>query len=120
MSEITMGQVEARFAGIIWDREPVTASELARLAAAELGWKKTTSYTVLRRLCDKGIFKNDGGTVTSLLSREDFQAMQSRQTVDAAFGGSLPAFVAAFTRGRGLSEAERAELRALIDGKGER
>ena len=122
MPELTMGVIETRFAKIIWDREPISTAELNRLCKEELGWKKSTMYTVLRRLCEKGIFQVEEGTVTACMSREAFQAVQSEQLIDSAFGGSVPAFLAAFTRRRTLSEQELAEIRALIDacGKEER
>ena len=82
MTDQTMGSVESRFASLIWDNEPITAAELARLADRERSWKKTTAYTALKRLCGKGIFRNDGGTVTSVLSREEFQARQNRPYFD--------------------------------------
>ena len=94
MTDLTMGAVESRFAALIWDNEPITAAELAKLADRELKWKKTTAYTALKRLCDKGIFRNGGGTVTSLLSREEYQARQSRKFLDEHCGGSIPAFLA--------------------------
>ena len=108
MSDLKMGPVEARFAEIIWDREPVGSTELVRLAEDALGWKKSTTYTVLKRLCDRGIFQNEGGTVTSRLSRADYDTAQS-------FSGSLPAFITAFTRRKKLTEGEIAELQKLID-----
>ena len=115
MGEVQLGAAEARFAEIIWQKEPVTSSELVKLGEKELNWKRTTVHTVLRRLCDKGLFRNDGGTVTSLLSREDFYGKQSRQFVEDTFDGSLPKFIAAFMRDKKLSEKEREELKALID-----
>ena len=116
MSELQMGAIEARFAEMIWSSEPVSGAELVKRAEAAFGWKRTTTYTVLKRLCEKGIFQNDGGTVTSLLSREDFYARQSNRYVEETFHGSLPAFFAAFTRGKPLTEEERAEIRKMIDG----
>ncbi|MBR0139282.1 MAG: BlaI/MecI/CopY family transcriptional regulator [Firmicutes bacterium] len=118
MPDLTMGAVEERFARIIWEREPVTTGELVRLSERELGWKRPTMYTVLRRLCAKGIFAIEEGTVTSLISEEAFRASQSEQLVDGSFGGSLPAFVAAFTQKRGLSEEEVRQIRAIIDSMG--
>ena len=115
MRELRMGAIEARFADIIWQNEPVTSPELVRLAAKEFDWKKSTTYTVLRRLCERGIFQNNGGTVTSLISRQDFYAMQSEKFVEEAFSGSLPAFLAAFTTRKKLSDAEINELQELID-----
>ena len=115
MNDITMGAVESRFAALIWDNEPITAAELARLADRELKWKKTTAYTALKRLCDKGIFRNDGGTVTSVLSREEYQSRQSRRFLDDHCGGSLPAFIAAFTKRGDLSRADLDEIRKMLD-----
>lgn len=115
MSELRMGAVESRFADIIWQHEPVSSMELVRLAAGELSWKKSTTYTVLKRLCERGIFQNECGTVTSLISRKDFYAVQSEKFVEETFDGSLPAFLAAFTTRKKLSEEEIDELRRLID-----
>ena len=115
MSDLKMGPVETRFAEIIWDREPVGSTELVRLAEEALGWKKSTTYTVLKRLCDRGIFQNEGGTVTSRLSRADYDPAQSQQFVEESFSGSLPAFITAFTRRKKLTEGEIAELQKLID-----
>ncbi|MBQ9745474.1 MAG: BlaI/MecI/CopY family transcriptional regulator [Clostridia bacterium] len=114
MSEIQLGAVEARFAEIIWGHEPVSSAEIVKLAAEKLGWKKSTTYTVLKRLCEKGIFVNNGGTVTSLISKSDFYALQSERFVEETFAGSLPAFLAAFTRRKALSEEEIESLRRLI------
>ena len=115
MSDLTMGAVESRFARIIWDNEPITAAQLAKLADGELKWKKTTAYTALKRLCDKGIFRNDGGTVTSVMSLEEYQSMQSRRFLDETCGGSLPAFIAAFTRRGALSRGDLEQIRAMLD-----
>ena len=115
MTDQTMGPVESRFAALIWNNEPITAADLARLADRELSWKKTTAYTALKRLCDKGIFRNDGGTVTSVLSREEFQARQNRRYLDDNCGGSLPAFIAAFTKKGSLSRGDLEEIRRLLD-----
>ena len=119
MTELQMGVVESKFADIIWRTAPVTSSQLVKLGEAELGWKRTTVHTVLRRLCDKGLFQNDGGLVTVKMSREDFYARQSRQYVADSFLGSLPAFIAAVTQGRKLTEEERDEIRRMIDEAGE-
>lgn len=115
MGELTMGAVESRFAEIIWQHEPISSTELVKLAAAELEWKKSTTYTVLKRLCQRGIFQNEGGTVTACISRAEFYARQSEQFVDDTFHGSLPAFFAAFTTRKKLSQAEYDQLQALID-----
>lgn len=111
-----MGPLESRFADLIWSHEPLPSRELVRLAAEALSWKATTSYTVLKRLCDRGLFQNQGGTVTSLISRADFYAMQSEQFVEETFEGSLPAFLAAFSARKRLSDREIDELQAIIDG----
>ena len=115
MSELRMGAIESRFADMIWENEPVPSPELVKLAERELNWKKSTTYTVLKRLCERGIFQNQGGMVTSLLSRQDFYAVQSEKFVEETFSGSLPAFLAAFTTRKKLSEEEIAELQTLID-----
>ena len=115
MSELRMGAIESRFADIIWQNEPVTSPELVKLAAKELDWKKSTTYTVLKRLCERGIFQNNDGTVTSLISKQDFYAVQSEKFVDETFSGSLPAFLAAFTPRKKLSDAEINELQELIN-----
>ena len=119
MAEIQLGAIEARFADIIWEREPVTSAELTRLAAAKLTWKRTTTHTVLRRLCDKGLFQNDNGTVTSLVSRQEFYARHSKKYVDETFAGSLPAFLAAFSSGKKLTVHEITDIRELIEKAGE-
>ena len=114
MADLQMGALESRFADIIWSNEPLTSSELARRSEETLGWKKTTSFTVLKRLCDKGIFQNIKGTVTSLLSREEYFAKQSQKFVEDTFQGSLPAFLAAFTSGKALTKEEVAQLRRMV------
>ena len=115
MSELRMGAIESRFADMIWKNEPIPSPELVKLAERELNWKKSTTYTVLKRLCERDIFQNQGGVVTSLISRQDFYAVQSEKFVEETFSGSLPAFLAAFTTRKKLSEEEIAELQALID-----
>lgn len=120
MAEIQLGVIEARFADMIWEREPITSSELVKLAAEAFSWKRTTTHTVLKRLCDKGLFENNKGTVTCLISRSQFHSMQSRKFVEVSFDGSLPAFVAAFTRDNTLTSEEAAEIRAMIERAEER
>ncbi len=115
MSDMQLGVVESKFADIIWENEPVSSSAVVRLSEDQLGWKKSTTFTVLRRLCDKGIFKNEKGTVTSLISRQDFYSMQSERFVDDTFGGSLPAFLAAFTKRKKLTAEEIEELRKMVN-----
>jgi len=115
MNEMKLGAVESRFADIIWQHEPLSSGELARLAEAELAWKRTTTYTILKRLCDRGIFQNQKGAVTSLISRQDFYALQSERFVEDTFEGSLPALVAAFGTRKKLSDQEIDQLQHLID-----
>ena len=115
MSELRMGAIESRFADMIWQNEPISSPELVKLAAQELKWKKSTTYTVLKRLCERGIFQNQDGTVTSLISKRDFYAVQSEKFVEETFSGSLPAFLTAFTTRKKLSEDEINELQELID-----
>lgn len=114
MQDVSLGAVEARFADIIWENAPLPSSKLVVLAQEALGWKKSTTYTVLKRLCDKGIFENQGGSVSVKLSREEFYTLQSQHFVNETFQGSLPAFLAAFTSGKRLSAQEVAQLRKLV------
>ena len=116
MVQLHMGPAEAKFADLIWTNEPVTSGQLSKLAETELGWKKTTSFTVLKRLCDRGLFVNESGVVTSAVSREEYYARHSEQYVQETFGGSLPAFLAAFSSRKKLTDQEYDEMRKLIDG----
>lgn len=115
MEEYKLGVVESKFADIIWQHEPLPSRELVALCQQALNWKKPTTYTVLRKLCERGIFQNQDGLVTSLISREEFYARQSEKFVEETFDGSLPAFFAAFTRRKNLTQQELAEIRRLID-----
>ena len=115
MTEYRLGEIEMKFAEIIWRHEPISSGELASISLKELNWKRTTTYTVLKRLCDKGIFKNEKGVVTSLVSKRLFQAKQSEEFVEGAFGGSLPNFVAAFVSQKKLSQEEIEELKRIIE-----
>ena len=114
MPEMQLGAVETRFADIIWGNEPISSAEVVKLAEKELGWKKSTTYTVLKRLCEKGIFKNEGGKVSSLISKSEFYALQSERFVKETFAGSLPAFLSAFTKRKELSREEVESIRRLI------
>ena len=114
MADMKLGVIESHFADIIWQNEPIPSGELVKLCEAELKWKKPTTYTVLRKLCERGIFQNINGTVSSVISKEDFYAMQSEQFVNETFHGSLPAFLTAFTTRKKLSEKEIQELEQLI------
>ena len=113
--EYQLGAAEARFAEIIWASAPVSSGDLVRLSAEKLGWKKSTVYTVLRRLCDKGLFHNEGGVVTVLMDRVSFEERRTRQFVSESFGGSLPAILAAFTARKKLTREEITEPQRLID-----
>lgn len=115
MIEFRMGTAEAKFADIIWENEPIASGELAKLGNKEFEWKKTTSFTVLKRLCERGIFQNQNGMVTSLISRDEFYSKHSEKYVEETFGGSLPAFLAAFSAGKKISEKEVEELQKIID-----
>ena len=116
MGNKKMGMLESRFADIIWNNEPITSGQLVKMAEKELSWKSTTSYTVLKRLCARGIFQNQKGTVTSLISRDEFYALQSEQFVEETFDGSLPAFLAAFGSRKKMTDAEIEDLKKIIDG----
>ena len=115
MADYHLGEIESIFADIIWSNAPLTSRLLAELAEQRLRWKRTTTYTVLKRLCDRGLFQNQGGTVTALVSREEFYARQSEQYVQDAFQGSLPAFLAAFCSRKKLNDREIDEIQKLID-----
>ena len=110
--DIQLGVIEARYADMIWEHEPVTSSELVKMTAVEFNWKRTTAHNVLRRLIDKGLFRNENGLVTAVISREEFYA---RQNVEDTFAGSLPAFIAAFTQDAKLTPEEAEAIRKMID-----
>ena len=115
MSDIRLGEVESIFADIIWNNEPLTSGQLCKLALEKLEWKRQTTATVLKRLCDKGIFKKEGKIISSLISREEFYALQSEKLINDAYEGSLPAFLAAFGYRNKLSEEEIDELKEVIE-----
>ncbi len=115
MSDYKLGAVEARFADIVWEHAPLPSGELVKLCEAALKWKKPTTYTVLRKLCTRGLFRNENGIVSAVLTREEFYTRQSHEFVEESFDGSLPAFFAAFTAGKALSPQELDELQAMID-----
>ena len=115
MGDMQLGAVEARFSDLIWERQPISSTELVKLCQEEFSWKKSTTYTVLKRLCDKGIFRTEKGSVQALLSREEYYAMQSDRFIETAFRGSLPAFLAAFTSRKSLSAEEVEQIRRMID-----
>ena len=113
--DVELGEVQARFADLIWEHEPIGSGELVKLCEKEFAWKKPTTYTVLRKLCEKGIFRNADGVVTSLVSREEFYAAKSERFVEESFSGSLPAFIAAFVSKKRLSEEDAEEIRRMIE-----
>lgn len=113
--ELRLGIVESRFADVIWNNEPLSSGELVKLCEKELEWKKSTTYTVLRKLCDRGIFKNENGVVESVMTKNEFYAIQSERFVEEAYHGSLPAFVAAFASRKPLSDEEIKSIQKMID-----
>lgn len=115
MPQYRLGKVEAAFANLIWENEPMTSSQLVELCAEKLGWKKSTTYTVLRKLCDRGIFQNKNGVVTSRITREEFDARRSEELMAEEFDGSLPRFLAAFATRKKLNDDEIRQLQRLID-----
>ncbi len=119
MEELKLGIVETHFADLIWRHEPLSSRDLVALCEKELKWKKSTTYTVLKKLCEKGIFQNENSVITSLVSKQEFEAIQSEQFVEETFAGSLPAFIAAFTTRKTLTEEELAQIRQMIDSYGE-
>lgn len=115
MSDMELGAVQAEFAELIWEQEPIGSGELVKLCNEKFDWKKSTTYTVLKKLCEKGLFKNEDGIVTSVLSREEYYSRRSGQFVKETFHGSLPAFIAAFASGNKLTEREVDEIQDMID-----
>ena len=115
MSDMRLGVVESQFADIIWENEPLSSGELVKICNERLGWKKSTTYTVLKKLCERGIFQNQDGKVSSLISKQEFYAVQSEQFVEDTFAGSLPAFIAAFTKHQKISDAQIDAVQQMID-----
>ena len=115
MVDLELGAVQERFAALVWANEPVSSGELVKICERELHWKKPTTYTVLRKLCEKGLLQNENGIVTSRVSREAFCSAKSEQIVSESFEGSLPAFVAAFISHKRLTAQEAEEIRQMID-----
>ena len=115
MEQTELGEVQERFAKIVWANAPIPSGELVKLCEKELCWKKPTTYTVLRKLCERGLFENVNGVVKTRVSQEAFYAAKSEQFVDSTFNGSLPAFLTAFTARKGLSEAEADEIIRMIE-----
>lgn len=114
MREYQLGAIESQFADLVWENEPITAADLARRCEDVFHWKKTTAYTVLKRLSNKGLFETNGGVVTSRITRQDFYSNQSREYVDSHFDGDFPSFLAAFTAKKRLTAKEVAALRKIV------
>ena len=112
---VEFGEVQMKFAELIWENEPIGSGDLVKLCSEKFEWKKSTTYTVLKKLCEKGLFQNVDGVVSSKISKEDFYSQKSEEFVEEAFGGSLPAFLAAFTSHQKLSKKDIAEIRNIID-----
>jgi predicted transcriptional regulator len=115
MQDFELGAIQERFANLVWTHEPIASGELVAVCEAELKWKKSTTYTVLRKLCEKGLFENCDGLVKARITREQFYSAQSEQFVAESFSGSLPAFIAAFTSRKPLSDAEADEIMKMIE-----
>ncbi|MDW7656914.1 MAG: BlaI/MecI/CopY family transcriptional regulator [Bacillota bacterium] len=113
--DINLSHADYRLLSLVWDAEPVASPELCKLAEAQLGWKRTTTYTVLRRLCDKGFAQSERTIVTSLWSREQVRHIESRQVLERSFDGSLPQFIAAFLGNEKINNDEAEQLKRLID-----
>ena len=118
MEAYKMGAIEETFAGLVWENEPIPSGKLVKLAAEHLEWKKSTTYTIIKKLCNKGILKSEGSIVSSVLSRDQYLAKQSKRFVDEAFQGSLPGFLTAFAREEELSAKDIAQIREVIDSLG--
>ena len=115
MEDMKLGLVESHFADIVWKNEPIHSRELTKICEKELNWKRTTTYTVLKKLCNRGIFQNQDGIVSSLISKNEFYAIQSEKFVEETFDGSLPAFINAFSSRKKLTAEEIAQVRQMID-----
>lgn len=115
MEELKLGTVESKFADIIWENEPISSGQLVKLCGQQLDWKKSTTYTMLKRLCERGLFQNEKGMVSALMTKEEFGAAQSEKIIEESFDGSLPAFIAAFTSRKKLSSDDVDEIQKMID-----
>ena len=115
MLDFKLGNIETKFADLIWDNEPIQSGELVKLCNEQLNWKKSTTYTVLKKLSEKGLFKNENGKITSLISKKEYFSMQSESFINDTFNGSLPAFIASFTSRKELSNEEIDEIQNMIN-----
>lgn len=115
MNDIELGVIQERFADIVWENEPIPSGELVKICEKKLNWKKPTTYTVLRKLCEKGLLKNEDGIVSSLISKERFYANKSEQIIEDSYSGTLPDFIAAFVSNKKLTAKEVDEIQKMID-----
>ena len=115
MKDFELGAIQERFADIVWANEPIASGDLAKICERELSWKRPTTYTVLRKLCEKGLLQNKDGIVTSLVSQEESYSAKSEQIIDDSYKGSLPAFIAAFIAKKNISADEADEIQKMID-----
>ena len=115
MEELKLGTVESKFADIIWENEPISSGQLVKLCGQQLDWKKSTTYTMLKRLCERGLFQNVKGMVSALMTKEEFGAAHSEKIIEESFDGSLPAFIAAFASRKRLSLDDVDEIQKMID-----
>lgn len=115
MKEYKLAESEEKFAELIWKNEPIGSGDLVKLCEKEMNWKKSTTYTVLKKLCEKGIFQNENAVVSSRITKDEYYAKQSIRFVEDTFGGSLPKFITAFISGKKLSKHQAEELKKLID-----
>ncbi len=115
MDKYKLFDAEYKFASLIWENEPINSTELVKLSFDKLGWKKSTTYTVLRKLCERGILKNENATVTSLIKKEDAQQYESQAVIEKNFEGSLPQFLTAFFNGKNITEKEAKQLKQIIE-----
>ena len=118
MEAYKLGEMEARFADLIWEHAPIRSGELTKLCEDKFDWKRTTTYTMLKRLCERGIFVNESGTVNVKMTKEEFQSGQGSSFIEEHFDGSLPLFLAAFSRKNKLSKEDVEKLQQLIDSYG--
>ncbi|MCL1793970.1 MAG: BlaI/MecI/CopY family transcriptional regulator [Oscillospiraceae bacterium] len=115
MQDLKIFDAEYKFLDIIWSIEPINSTKLTKICLEKLGWKKSTTYTVLNKLCERGILKNEDATVTALINREQVQKHESETLLDKSFDGSLPVFLAAFLKGKKISQKEAEEIKKMIE-----
>ncbi len=119
MNNYKLGEIEMSFADIIWENQPLGSGEVVKLANQKLDWKKSTTYTIIRKLCEKGLLQNKNGVVTALLTKDEYISNQSGEYIDQTFNGSLPNFLVAFSKGRKISNKDKEEILKIINESGE-